>query len=291
MPTGTNDEVGIMTNPVVPTPGVVAPRPGTVCAGAGTTATVAGQGPPVLVVHGVGFGPDTFDALTAQLVGVATVATVHRPGYALAGQTPVGDLAAQVSDLAELCGVVGDADPQRRAPVVVGVSGGATLSLRMAISHPGVAAAVVLHEPLLGPCAPLLNTAVTTAAATLAGDTDPTATTRFLAALVGADTWQRWGHLATGVSQRTIRTEVAGFAAMTCTPGELADLATGGLAVHTTVGADSGPPRHQAAAVLADHAGAHRHTLAATGHLAHLDDPGALAAVVASVVGTTVARP
>jgi pimeloyl-ACP methyl ester carboxylesterase len=78
---------------------------------------------------------------------------------------------------------------------------------------------------------------------------------------------------------------------MTCTPAELASLADGPLAVSATVGANSRRPRHQAAAVLADHAGAHLHTLDDVGHLAQLDDPGALARVVAGVVASVEASP
>jgi len=306
------DDVCNMTTPVTSFPNEAASRPGTLRAGAGTTATVAGHGPPVLVVHGVGFGPDTFHDLAGHLASVATVVTVHRPGYGLASTAPACGLASHVDDLHELAGVVRDADHHHRAPVVVGVSGGATVSLRLAIDHPAAVAGVVLHEPLIGPLAPLLHAAVTTAANTLAADADANtlaadadadplaadrlATDRFLATLVGPDAWQRWGHHAAVVPPATIGAEVAQFAAMTCTPAELASLVGGllvggPLAVHTTVGASSGHPRHQAAAVLADHAGAHVHTLDGVGHLAQLDDPGALAKVVADVVAAVEANP
>jgi pimeloyl-ACP methyl ester carboxylesterase len=296
------DDVCNVTTPVTSFTNEAASRPGTLRAGVGTTATVAGHGPPVLVVHGVGFGPDTFDDLAGHLASVATVVTVHRPGYGLASTAPACGLASHVDDLHELASAVRDADHHHRAPVVVGVSGGATVSLRLAIDQPAAVAGVVLHEPLIGPLAPLLHAAVTTAADTLAADadtdadTDPLAadrlaTDRFLATLVGPDAWQRWGHHAAVVPPATIGAEVAQFATMTCTLAELASLADGSLAVHTTVGADSSRLRHQAAAVLADHAGAHVHTLDGIGHLAQLDDPGALAKVVASVVAAVVASP
>ncbi|MEW6582468.1 MAG: alpha/beta fold hydrolase, partial [Actinomycetota bacterium] len=114
-------------------------------------ADVLGDGPDVvLVVHGVGFGPETMGAVAGLLADGATVAVVHRRGYGRSAGLPAsGGIDDEVRDLAGVADRMG-------APRVhlVGVSGGATIGLAFALSHPQRVASAVLHEPALGPLAP-----------------------------------------------------------------------------------------------------------------------------------------
>ncbi len=138
-------------------------------------------GPPdadavVVLVHGVGFGPGTFDAVVRHLVTRALqVRLVTRPGYLAGAPSPpavapptLPSFQEQVSMLASVVTDAAGHRPHRRPVTLAGCSGGATLALAVALRPtPGLTAAV-LHEPLVGPAAPSLHAAITANAARLA---------------------------------------------------------------------------------------------------------------------------
>ena len=253
-------------------------------------ADVVGEGPPVVLVHGVGLGPETFGDLAAELASGATVATVHRPGYGALGDPgrPPVPLADQVTALAGLVEDLGHGPA-----VLVGVSGGATLGLLVARDRPSVLRAAVLHEPLVGPLAPALHERLAARAAELAADGAPAAVDRFVAGLVGPATWSRlpeaWRHGVRRVGT-AVRREVPDFARLAPAPEALAARRGRPPLLITTVGGSSGTARRQAAGVLVDLAGARAHTLAGIGHLAQVEAPAVLARRTRAVLAAT-ARP
>jgi 3-oxoadipate enol-lactonase len=248
----------------------------------GLSVTVEGSGPVVVVVHGVGVGPDSFARVVAGLRGSCRAVVVHRPGYGRSEHEAPAPLEAQVRSLVQLLDRL-DAAPS----LILGVSGGATIAVVLASAGVFPGCTYVAHEPLLGPAAPLLDAAVTSAARSLAEDRDPDAPVRFLAALVGEHTWSRWADELARVARRNealIRAEVPRFTAMRVAPTALAVLAARGRPLHTSVGSRSGPARHQVAEVLAAEAGAVVHPLADAGHLPQLDAPEPLVELIASLV-------
>lgn len=138
-------------------------------------------GPPdaaavVVLVHGVGFGPDTFDGVARRLVARSLqVRVVTRPGYAAGAPpaaTPPRTLPSFQEQVSMLASVVTDAAahaPHGRPVTLAGCSGGATLALAavLALRPAAGVAAAVLHEPLVGPAAPTLHAAITANAARL----------------------------------------------------------------------------------------------------------------------------
>ena len=227
-----------------------------------------GQGPDLVLLHGVGAGPDTFVRLARLLAEDHRVLLPRRPG----GPDGAVPLAEQVDAVADtIRGLTGG------RVVVVGVSGGATLGLALALAHPGQVEALVLHEPLLGSHAPSLQRRFATAAAEAA--TDDASALAVVHAVLGERTWQR---LAEADRQRIeaaapwARLEIPLFAAFDPTDAELRALRA--IPVLTTVGADSGADRREAAMALADLAGAEVVTLPGSGNAAQLDAPAALAA-------------
>ena len=250
-------------------------------------ADVVGGGPPVVLVHGVGLGPETFGDLADDLAGAATVATVHRPGYGALGDPgrPPVPLADQVDALAGLVEDLGQGPA-----VLVGVSGGATLGLLVALHHPTALRAAVLHEPLVGPLAPALHERLAARTAELAADGSPAGVDRFVAGLVGPATWARlpapWrdGVRRAGTA---IRREVPAFARLAPARHDLEARRGHAPLLVTTVGGSSGTARRQAAGVLVDLAGARAHTLAGVGHLAQVEAPAVLARRTRAVLDAT----
>ncbi len=108
-----------------------------------------GQGPVVVLLHGVGVGPESFATLAGLLEDHHRVIVLERPGRGRGGPLPLVD---QVDLIAACIRELGAAGGR-----LVGVSGGATLGLLLAIRHPGAVAGLVLHEPLVGPLAPELH--------------------------------------------------------------------------------------------------------------------------------------
>ena len=223
----------------------------------------------IYLLHGVGMWPGLFRSVAARFEHVHVVA--GRPGYG--GAPPVDDLDGQTTAVAELIAACGPG-------VVVGVSGGATVALAVAIAGvPGVEATVT-HEPLVGPLVPALHDRVAAAGTALTVDPSPERIDAFLCGLYG-DEWRSLPIAAREwvVDHRsTISREVAQFATFAPSDADLAGVAIPHL---TTVGRRSGPERHEVASLLAGY-GARSAVIEAAGHLAVVENSGGFASAVRS---------
>lgn len=239
----------------------------------------------VLLVHGAGLDGELFAAVAGLLEGASDVApaVVRRRGYD--GRPPTGDLGRHLDDLAGLLdGHIHRVGP--RSVVVAGVSGGATLALGLALrGHPALAA-VVAHEPLLGPAAPAQHERITASMARLAAEPGPAGVEGFLRRLVTDATWDSLPPVVKAravAAGEAVRTEAPGFGAFTVDPRDLARLAA---PLTWTVGRHSPPWRHEAAAVAAD-AGVAVVQLDAV-HTPQIEDPEGFARVIAAAVDASV---
>jgi len=236
-----------------------------------------------VLVHGVGVGPWSYAALAAALAVDHEVVVAHRRGYgASAGLPLAASLHEQVEDLVELA-----AGPA----AFVGVSGGATLVLALALACPGLVTAAVVHEPLVGLLAPALHAQIEAAASRLAMSPGEEGAVDFVRNLVGPRTWERFdaGQVAeVGSRQAVVRTEVPHFLAFSPSPAQLRDLA--GEAVVSTVGEASPSSRHLAAAAVAAHTGSSPMSVPGIGHLAQVEGPDALAGALRDLENTLERR-
>ena len=124
-----------------------------------------GHGPIAVLLHGVGFGPETLDAVAATVAEEARAVVVRRPAPA----TGAG-LRHQAAAVAAAV----DRHTGGEGYVVAGVSGGATLAVALAATTDAPLLGVVAHEPLVGRHAPALWDAVHAAHDALArGDATP----------------------------------------------------------------------------------------------------------------------
>lgn len=226
----------------------------------------------VVLVHGVGIGPWSFAALAGELAADHEVVVACRPGYGDLPdrRPPAASFAEQVEDLAGLAA----GEPA----AFVGVSGGATLVLALALAHPELLAAAVVHEPLVGPLAPELHATVTAAAARLAATPGEAAVVAFVEELVGPAAWRRLSaadQADVGRRQAVVRAEVPAFLAFAPTPAQLAGLT--GMPLLSTVGGESPSIRRGAAAVVAGGMDISPLVLQGIGHLAQVEGPAALA--------------
>ncbi|HEX7277282.1 MAG TPA: alpha/beta hydrolase [Acidimicrobiales bacterium] len=242
-------------------------------------ASDVGDGPVVVLVHGVGIGAWAFDAVAAVLAVDHRVLVPHRRGYGPDGDGdgPVtvprsATVTEQVDDLLELVGSLGIT----RA-TWVGVSGGATLVLALALAAPWIVRAAVVHEPVFGPLAPDLHAALEAAAARLAASADgPRGVLDFMAGLVGEE---RLAALPPSVCEaivhrwEVVRAEVPAFIAFAPSAADLAGLAE--ISLVASVGATSPEWRQRAAGVLGERAGARVEVLPGVRHLPQLEDPEA----------------
>jgi pimeloyl-ACP methyl ester carboxylesterase len=231
----------------------------------------------VVLVHGVGIGAWSFAEVADMLARDHRVIVADRRGYgASAALPPPASLGDQVDDLRAVL----DARDVSQA-TVVGVSGGATLAVALAMTRARLVPAAVAHEPALGRRAPELDARLGVAAAALAAAPAAGAGASFVAGLVGEDAWASLGpdHRAEVVRLTpVIRREVPQFLGFAPTSEDLRRAR--GVALVTTVGARSAPSRHAAAAVLGRHAGALVRVLPGVAHLPQLEDPAALAGAV-----------
>jgi pimeloyl-ACP methyl ester carboxylesterase len=247
----------------------------------------SGRGPGVVVlVHGVGIGSRSFDPVATLLADRMHVVVVDRRGYRAGRDLRAGaSIDQHLDDLAEVVEVLG---AEHGPPSIVGVSGGATIALALAlrsVREPGALGTVVVHEPLLGPLAPLLDAEVRDGYRRTLG-LDPSTGARYVRNLVGPDTWARLTddqRARVAADAWVVRAEVPGFLAFAPDPADLAGLAplaaTGRLAA--TLGERSPAARVQAAEVLRAHTGAPVHLVPGAGHLPQIDAPDAFARVVA----------
>lgn len=223
-----------------------------------------GAGPPVVLLHGVGLGPRSFDQVATRLAARHRAIVLRRPD---AADRSVERAAQDVLDAVRSVDAAGTA-------TLVGVSGGATLALAAAMAEPSMLARVVAHEPLLGPLAPALDRRVQEGAARLVRGADDE--DGWLRGLVGEHTWA--AVVASDDRTAVSTAEVRAFAAWTPAADQLEALRA--VALVTTVGAGSGAHRHEAAAALARLSGARVVVLADAGHLPQVEQPDLFAAAI-----------
>ena len=230
--------------------------------------------PTVVFVHGVGLAPSVFEATARALPRRSQFHT--RRGYDGTPLPPT--FAGQVDALIDACDDAGSC-------VLVGVSGGATLALAVAVAAPDSLVGAVTHEPLVGALEPELDATVRGAARRLA--LDPAEAPGFLLSLYGADAWswlppaaRAWtdGHLD------VVAGDVAQFATFAPTCAELESIRCAHL---TTVGARSAPSRHRVASML-EAAGAQRRVFAGAGHLVAAEQPELFAETIDDFVTASV---
>ncbi len=231
------------------------------------------RGPAVVLVHGVGVGPRSFEPVAAELARHHRVLVVERP-------TGEGGSALPLDRQAEL--LVAALDDAGIDDVVwAGTSGGATLGLVAAIAHPGRFTALVLHEPLVGRHVPELHDRFQAAAARAAlGDAE---TMDVVRSVMGEATWDRLGPVGRTASRDQAgrwRSEIAAFARFCPAAADLAGLEA--VPTLVTVGADSDPVRADAARILAELAGATVATIVGAGNVAQVDAPIEFARTIAA---------
>lgn len=228
-----------------------------------------GDGPDLVLLHGVGLGASTFGRLAELLATDHRVLVIDRD-VSVAGRP----LAEQVDEIATTLSGAGC-----RSPQVVGVSGGATLGLLLGILHVEAVGSLVLHEPLVGQRAGALAARFAAAAARAAADEG--GALDVVRAVMGAATWAALdevdrARVAAGATRA--RSEIPLFASFAPSDDELRKLRR--LPLLTTVGANSGPERHVAAGVLVELAGAAVATVQGSANAVQLDAPEAFAQIV-----------
>ena len=232
-----------------------------------------GQGPVVVLLHGVGVGPESFAQVAELLEDHHRVVVLERPTGPGGVALPLADQADRLAPLLVELGAAGGR--------LVGVSGGATLGLHLAIHHPEVVGALVLHEPLVGSLAPELHQRFQRSAASAAlGDDEAMAIVR---TVMGEATWAALDPAAQAASTALAprwRGEIAAFAAFDPSVAEIASLAT--RPILTTIGARSAPERWAAAEILRRWAGAGLVEVPHAGNAVQLDAPTAFAQLIST---------
>ncbi len=247
----------------------------------------AGEGPVVVLVHGVGIGVWAFAEVAAALAADHRVLVPHRRGYGSDdGPVEVPGSATVEEQVDDLRGVLAARGIEEAT--FVGVSGGATLVLALAIMAPAVVRAAVVHEPVIGPLAPALHEVLKAAAARLATAPSGRVGVRdFMSGLVGEDriaALPASGYAAVLRRWQVVRAEVPEFIAFAPTRADLARLRE--LTLVASVGSLSAEPRQQAASVLSQRAGAMIAVLDGVRHLPQLEAPEAFEKIIRVATGS-----
>jgi 3-oxoadipate enol-lactonase len=222
--------------------------------------------PPVVLIHGVGFGPATLAPLAAALQPYARVEIAARRGYGDRGHLPpAASVAEHVEDILD---VLDEAGIDRA--VIAGISGGATVALALALSCPERVVTAVAHEPAVGSVSPELRALVRGALVQGGGG-------ELLRVLAGAETW---GHLAPETvaaleaSSELVEADAGAFLAFE------PHLATAAAPLLCSVGERSSALRYTVAERLAARTGAPLAIVPGCGHLPQLDAPAAFAELI-----------
>jgi len=240
------------------------------------TATAAARPAPtpgaplVVLIHGVGLGPRSLRALSLALAQrSAPVLVFTRRGYGRRAHLPPPTTVTEHVDdlLTEL---------EARTvelPVLVGVSGGATVALEAALTHHSRVLVAVAHEPAAGSLAPELRNRIRQAL----DDAGGVGLVRFL---VGEATWARLTpreRTTIARDQALIEADARAFAAY---EPSLPTAATDPVPLICAVGERSGQIRREVAERLSARTGAPIVVVARSAHLPQLDAPATFAEVI-----------
>jgi pimeloyl-ACP methyl ester carboxylesterase len=223
--------------------------------------TIPSGAPPVVLIHGVGFGPETLAPIATSL----HARVFARRGYGeRAADQPASHVEEHVTDLL----LALDRDGVERA-VLAGISGGATVALAAALTAPERVVSAIVHEPAVGSLAPALRASILAALSTGGG----VGLARFLA---GERTWhampadlRAWAV----ANSELIEADADAFARFEPHFDTTAPLIC-------SVGERSPPARYEVAERLAARTGAPVVVVPGGGHLCQLDAPAAFAELI-----------
>jgi pimeloyl-ACP methyl ester carboxylesterase len=222
----------------------------------------------IVLVHGVGFGPETLHETARVLATHARVICISRRGYgARARLPPAASVAEHVDDVVD---VLDEAEIDRA--VVAGMSGGATVALALALTCPERVLVAVAHEPAVGSVAPELRALVRGALVEGGGRA-------LLRVLAGPDTWSTLSGAAVSALDASSELVEADAAAFLAFEPSLAS-AAGRPPLVCSVGERSSVLRYTVAERLAARTGAPVAVVPGCGHLPQLDAPGAFAELI-----------
>jgi pimeloyl-ACP methyl ester carboxylesterase len=242
-------------------------------AGASASHRGAGAAPlsatvPIVLMHGVGFGPETLSPLADRLAAHAPVITVARRGYGDRARDPPPATVAE--HVADVLSVLDDAGAERA--IVAGMSGGATIALALALSRPARIVIAVAHEPAVGSLSPELR-------AVVQGALDRGGGFELLRVLAGGETWGKLpGALAATLAATPALVEADANAFLAFEPQLLPYEPRPPLVC--SVGERSGALRFTVARRLAARTGAPIAVVPGCGHLPQLDAPEAFATLI-----------
>jgi pimeloyl-ACP methyl ester carboxylesterase len=221
----------------------------------------------VVLIHGVGFGPDTLAPITRALAGRRQTIVMTRRGYGSRHHlAPGASVREHVDDLLDEL----DGRGIQRA-VFAGMSGGATIALAMTLTHPERVSAAVAHEPAVGSFSPELAQLIATALS--AGGQ------RLVRTLAGEQTWDALpAELVTTIEENQTLIERDARAFVEFEPRLPPTGAAAPLVC--TVGERSSSVRRDVATRLSASTGGPMKVIRGCGHLPQFDAPEAFADVI-----------
>jgi pimeloyl-ACP methyl ester carboxylesterase len=244
----------------------------------------AGEGDPLVLVHGGWVDHTTFDGVAGRLARTFSVIRYDRRGHSRSEYGPgPSPRRRDEDDLAELLQALG------RGPAhIVGTSYGATIALALAARRPDLVRSVLAHEPpVLGnvPDAGLEALLASVQDQLAAGDIARGARRFFEEAVLGPGGWdllpEPLRRAAIGNAQTFIDLrEDPAWATL-----DLAALSQVRRPILITVGETSPPWLRRAPITVAEAAGIPTRTIAGAGHSPHLTHPDALAALIEELAG------
>ena len=243
----------------------------------------AGEGDPLVFVHGGWVDHTTFDAVAGRLARTFSVIRYDRRGHSRSQYAGPAPRRRDEDDLAELVEALGLGPAH-----LVGTSYGGSISLALAVRRPDLVRSVLAHEPILLGVVPdpevealLASVQDQLAAGDVAGGTR-----RFFEeAILGPGGWdrlpERLQRAAMGNAQTFIDLrEDPGWATL-----DIAALSEVPRPVLITVGETSPDWLRQTPRTVAEAVGIPARTIDSAGHSPHLTHPDALAAIIEEFAG------